>query len=46
MSAPLCEMCGKGQRAANRWYKYDNGDQYLATVCRACADLHDKLVTK
>jgi DNA-directed RNA polymerase subunit RPC12/RpoP len=45
MSSHDCIMCGsKNQRLVGRWYKYDNGEQFLEYVCAKCADLHAKLV--
>ena len=42
-----CEMCGKeSPLMTNRWYKYDNGEQFRAIVCLACARLHDRLTDK
>jgi len=40
-----CEMCGRdSNKLQNRWYQYDNGQQFIASVCSCCADLHSKLV--
>jgi len=39
-----CQMCGKGVPFFFRWYKYDNGEQFRARVCKKCADLHDRLI--
>lgn len=40
-----CQMCGReGITFTGRWYRYDNGEQFLALVCSGCADLHSKLV--
>jgi hypothetical protein len=42
-----CPMCGKeAKRLVGRWYQYDNGEQFIAWVCTACADLHANLVSK
>jgi hypothetical protein len=42
-----CVMCGKrSQSLVGRWYKYDNGEQFLEYVCAKCADLHAKLVNR
>lgn len=42
-----CEMCGKQNGSfASRLYQYENGETFRALVCSACADLHDRLVTK
>lgn len=40
-----CEMCGrKGSTFVQHWYQYDNGEQFRASVCSSCSDLHSKLV--
>jgi hypothetical protein len=40
-----CEMCGKKTEfVTNRMYQYDNGEQFNAAVCGACAELHARLV--
>lgn len=42
-----CRMCGRlTNNLQNRWYQYDNGEQFIASVCPSCVALHDKLVTK
>ncbi len=42
----VCHMCGKEtNKMQNRWYKYDNGEHFIAGVCTNCAQLHDKLVS-
>ena len=39
-----CQMCGhKSQKLQNRWYQYDNGQRFIASICTNCAELHDKL---
>ena len=43
-----CDMCGKEapNKISNRWYQYDNGEQFIARVCPKCAALHNQLVKK
>jgi len=36
-----CELCGTTSASTHRWYKYDNGEQFRAYVCRLCAARHD-----
>jgi hypothetical protein len=39
-----CQMCGKKAITFYRkWYKYDNGEQFIADVCFDCSELHSKL---
>lgn len=39
-----CPMCGRDSKyLVNRWYQYDNGQRFIAYVCKKCAKLHDKL---
>ena len=41
-----CKMCGwETKNLVNRWYQYDNGERFVASVCANCADLHSKLTT-
>lgn len=46
MSNNPCQMCGWAYATNQRWYKYDNGEQFKALICNSCADLHSKLVNK
>ena len=39
-----CELCGKRSAITHRWYKYDSGEQFIASVCGKCADLHTRLL--
>jgi hypothetical protein len=40
-----CLMCGRqAKRLVGRWFKYDNGEQFIEWVCTRCADLHASLV--
>ena len=40
----VCLLCGKqAQRLFVKWYKYDNGEQFRASVCATCADIHTQL---
>ena len=40
-----CEMCGREtNQLQNRFYGYDNGENFMAPVCQSCADLHDSLL--
>ena len=42
-----CQMCGKeSTKVTNRWYQYDNGERFIASVCASCADLHLSLMQK
>lgn len=42
-----CEMCGQStSKSIGRWHQYDNGEQFIATVCQNCAELHDRLANK
>jgi hypothetical protein len=42
-----CNMCGKAAKElSKRWYQYDNGEQFVAYVCKACVQLHFKLSMK
>jgi len=42
-----CGMCGKdAKRLVGRWFKSDNGEQFIEWVCTCCADLHASLVNK
>jgi transcription elongation factor Elf1 len=40
-----CGMCGHVTfSVTNRWYQYDNGEQFLAAVCPVCAGTHQQLL--
>jgi hypothetical protein len=40
-----CPMCGRqAKRLVGRWFRYDNGEQFIEWVCTRCADLHASLV--
>ena len=43
-----CEMCGwieeNLENLKGRWYVYDNGEQFIATVCMNCQSTHKRLV--
>jgi hypothetical protein len=42
-----CPMCGrKSDNLQNRWYQYDNGQRFIASICTNCAELHKKLSTQ
>lgn len=42
-----CPMCGnEAKHLVARWYKYDNGEQYIEWVCKTCALRHDQMVGK
>ena len=42
-----CQMCGKQSiKLTNRWYQYDNGERFVASVCQSCANLHFSLIQK
>ena len=43
----VCHMCGwETNNMQNRWYQYDNGQRFIASICTSCAELHKKLSTK
>lgn len=46
MTTPTnCKMCGHVTfNLVQRWYQYDNGEQFIASVCPPCAKIHDRLV--
>jgi hypothetical protein len=42
-----CPMCGRtAKRLVGRWYKYDNGQEFIEWVCTNCADTHAQLIKK
>lgn len=42
-----CEMCGKQTvRYFRKWYRHDNGQQFIARVCYDCAHTHERLVER
>ena len=41
-----CPLCGKqAQHLKIKWYEYDNGEQFRASVCATCADIHHSITT-
>ena len=45
MEIKNCPMCGCYARDfTGKWYKYDNGEQFLEFVCNECVALHHKLL--
>ena len=39
-----CDLCGKYPSISNRWYVYDDGEQFIAKVCGKCSSLHKQLL--
>lgn len=42
-----CDLCGKAvKKLAYCWYQYDNGEQFRASVCKQCKEIHSTLIGK
>ena len=42
-----CGICGKATNIRiTKWFQYDNGEQFRASVCANCADWHNTQTEK
>lgn len=41
----ICPMCGgQAEKLIGKWYRYDNGQQFLEFVCKQCVMIHNQLL--
>lgn len=42
-----CPMCGgQAKNLIGKWYRYDNGQQFLEFVCKECVITHNLLLER